>query len=135
MVNLKKEENKIFDVTGLMKLFIISVFIFCPFYFAYHHFVMNDMFLTTNGKVVEKTNHKGDNGKYVYELAIELEDNSKTTITVDADEYIHTEINQVHEVRVFNKQNMNPVMSIVGIIELAVLVVSLLVLAGIAFVS
>jgi len=134
MISLKKD-NKSFDVTGLMKLFIIAIFIACPFYFGYHHFIMKDMFLITKGTVIEKTNYKNSDGKYVYELNVAIGDNTNTTITVDADEYIHTEINQTRDINVFNKEKMNPIMTIVGMIEVVVLVLALLFIVGAAMVA
>lgn len=54
MIELGKSSKSDFDLSTLLKWFVIIIFIWCPFYFAYHHYVVGDMFITSPGIVVEK---------------------------------------------------------------------------------
>lgn len=134
MINLGKQNNDSgFDFSALLKWFVIIIFIWCPFYFAYHHFIVNDVFIKTQGVVAEKNNHLNSKGNYVYELIIKTENGKSETQIVDADAYIHTEINKPYTISNFNVHGINPVMIVVGAIELfalAILALILFVAAG-----
>ena len=123
MIELGKSSNTDFDLSSLLKWFVIIIFIWCPFYFAYHHYVVNDMFITSPGIVVEKKNHRNSSGDYVYELVVNGENGTTEKKTVNADKYIHTEINAASNTSTFNVKGMNPLMVVVGAIELFALAV------------
>lgn len=59
----------------------------------------------------------------MYEFVVKSENGKTETKTVKADTYIHTEINSPSNTSTFNAKGMNPLMVVVGAIELFTLVV------------
>lgn len=115
------------NANKFLNYFIIIMALTCPFYFAYHHFIVGDMFLETEYVVVGKDDKIVD-GKYQYTLKLQ-NDSLEMYKTVTADTYVHTDINSEFIESKFNK-DLNMFMIVIGVIEVVILAICLAILIG-----
>lgn len=121
MINLSKTSTTI-KTENIFVYFIIMLFVICPIYFGYHHFVVNDFIITHNNIILDKTNqYKG--GKYDYKLVLKsMSDSTTITQHVTADSYIHHNINDTYITNNIN-WNLNPIMTVIGVLEVTALII------------
>lgn len=99
-----------------------------PIYVGYHLY-LDDIMVDKPITVVSKNEMKVS-GEYKYSIDY-MENGEKETVMIDAREYFKSEIGKEFNIKIFNT-NLNMVLMIIAGVEITILVLFLLLLAGAA---